>query len=215
MVYAELGNYRTADSVLSFMSAGVDPRPQLSGNNPYWRLAFSHEWGPHNIMVGASGMTAHVFDDPMDTSDPATVATFRNSGIDAQYQYILDPHTVTAQLAYMKQETAYSDAASSGLTKPGLTDTNTITRAKLAYTYEAKYGGSLSYFNLTGTTNNQNDPATRGLTYEVFYIPKQNVRIGAQYTVYSTFEGASSNYDGAGRNASDNNSMFLYVWFAY
>ena len=214
-VYGEVGIYRTANAALSFMSAGVDPRPQLSGNNPYWRLALSHEWGPHNIMVGASGMTAHVYDDPTDTSDPASIDTFRNAGFDAQYQYILDPHVVTVQLASMKQETLYSDAVSAGQVNPGLSDTTTATRAKVSYTYQAKYGGSLSAFNLSGTTNNQSDPATSGITYEAFFIPKQNVRIGAQYTTYKTYQGASTNYDGAGRNASDNNSMFLYVWFAY
>ena len=71
------------------------------------------------------------------------------------------------------------------------------------------------FFNLTGSTNNQSDPATSGITYEAFFIPVQNIRIGAQYTSYAKYQGASNNYDGAGRNASDNNSMFLYVWFAY
>jgi hypothetical protein len=215
-VYAEVGTYRTADRALSFMTAGASPRTQLSGsNNPYWRLALSHEWGPHNLMIGTSGMVAHVYDDPTDTSDPASVGKFRNTGLDAQYQYLLDQHAVTAQLAYMKTEQNYSDAMSAGLPNPGLGDTNTVTRAKLGYTYQAKYGGSLSLFNLTGSTNNQSDPATSGITYEAFFIPVQNIRIGAQYTSYNKYMGASSNYDGAGRNASDNNSLFLYVWFAY
>jgi hypothetical protein len=217
-VYAEMGTYRTADSALSFMAAGVSPKTQLRGsNNPYWRLALTHEWGPHNIMVGASGMVAHLYDDPADISDPSTVGTYRNAGFDAQYQYILNPHTFTAQLAHMKQETNYSEAFNAGpdAINPGLSDTNTVTRAKLAYTYQAKYGGSLSLFNLTGSTNNQSDPATRGITYEAFFIPKQNVRLGVQYTTYSSYDGAGTNYDGFGRNASDNNSMFLYAWFAY
>jgi hypothetical protein len=218
-VYAEIGTYRTADKALSFMTAGSrDPKPKLSGsNNPYWRLALTREWGPHNIMVGTSGMVTHLYDDPADTSDPATVGTYRNTGFDAQYQYILNPHTFTAQLAHMKQETTYSDAFNAGAEaiNPGMNDTTTTTRAKLAYTYQATYGGSFSLFNLTGSTNNQSNPATRGVTYEAFFIPKQNVRLGVQYTTYSTFEGTSTNYDGAGRNASDNNSMFLYAWFAF
>ena len=214
-IYADVGMYRTADKAFSFLSAGINPRLQLSGSNPYWRVALSREWGPHNLMVGTSGMVANVYDDPTDISDPATVSQYRSQGFDAQYQYLLDPHTVTAQLAYMKTEHIYSDAVNETLTNPGFSDTNTTTRAKLTYTYQAKYGGSVSAFNMTGTTNNQSDPSTSGMTYEAFFIPKQNVRIGAQYTTYNTYQGASSNYDGAGRNASDNNSMFLYVWFAY
>lgn len=215
-VYAELGSYRTADQVLSFMSAGIDDtaKTKLDGNNnPYWRLALSHEWGPHNLMVGTSGMVAHVYDLGTDTSDPANLGQFRNNGIDAQYQYILDPHTITAQLAYMRQEQTYSDTAGGGTS--GLTDTNYVSRAKVSYVYQATYGGSLAYFNQTGTTNIQTDPATRGLTYEAFWIPKQNIRIGAQYTTYDKYQGTNVNYDGFGRNASDNNSLFLYAWFAY
>jgi hypothetical protein len=41
------------------------------------------------------------------------------------------------------------------------------------------------------------------------------MRVGLQYTTYSRFNGASDNYDGFGRNARDNNSLFLYVWAAY
>lgn len=215
-VYAELGTYRTADQAFSFMSAGIDDASttKLSGNNnPYWRLALSHEWGPHNLMVGTSGMIAHVYDGGTDTSDPANLGQFRNTGIDAQYQYILDPHTVTAQLAYMQTEQSYSDA-----TNPGLSDTTYVSRAKVSYVYQAKYGGSLAYFNQTGTTNIQTDPATNGMTYEAFWIPKQNIRIGAQYTAYNKYQGGSTYIDqtsALSRNASDNNTLFLYAWFAY
>jgi hypothetical protein len=41
------------------------------------------------------------------------------------------------------------------------------------------------------------------------------VRVGAQYWAYNRFNGASSNYDGFGRNARDNNTLFVYVWGAY
>jgi hypothetical protein len=79
--------------------------------------------------------------------------------------------------------------------------------------YEAKYGGSLSYFNQTDTKDPQQE--TRGVTYEIFWTPIQYVRVGAQYTAYDKYGGASSNYDDFGRNASDNDTLFLYVWGAY
>ena len=43
----------------------------------------------------------------------------------------------------------------------------------------------------------------------------QNLRVGAQYTAYSRFNGASRNYDGFGRDARDNDTLFLYLWAAY
>ena len=52
-------------------------------------------------------------------------------------------------------------------------------------------------------------PATRDA------VPLQYLRVGAQYTAYSRYNGASTNYDGFGRHAKDNNSLFLYLWGAY
>lgn len=269
MLYGELGTYRTANRGFSIMSAGIadaDKTKLKGANNPYWRMAFTHEWGPHNIMVGTSGMVAHVYDGGSDTSDPNNLGRFRNTGVDAQYQYLLDPHTITAQVAYMKQKQNYSantvadvnangapevfvDAAGNPLAPVNDSDTTKTLRAKLTYIYLAKYGGSLSYFNLTGTTNTLNqtsgfdpafgitsdrggllgatgvsqrvggnlsgNPATRGLTYEAFWMPVQYARVGVQYTAYNKFNGATDNYDGLGRNARDNNSLFLYIWGVY
>ena len=53
------------------------------------------------------------------------------------------------------------------------------------------------------------------LSIEAFWTPTQYLRIGAQYTAYGRYNGASQNYDGFGRNARDNNSLFLYLWAAY
>ena len=48
-------------------------------------------------MLGTSGMIARVYDDPLDTSDPSSVHRFTDLGVDAQYQYLLDPHSVTVR----------------------------------------------------------------------------------------------------------------------
>ncbi len=259
-IYAELGGYGTSRGVASFMSAGLADadKTKLRGINPYWRLAYNREWGAHSLMVGASGMVARVYDDPLDTSDPATTHRFNDMALDMQYQYLLDPHSVTAQLVYMRNEhrypasianqpVAFVDASGNALPNTNQADTNHLLRAKLTYVYQARYGGSIGAFNLTGSTNTANltagldpgtltivtdpaaaapstravdgnrtgSPATRGITLEAFWTPIQYLRIGAQYTAYSRFNGASTNYDGFGRNASDNNSLFIYAWLAY
>jgi hypothetical protein len=43
------------------------------------------------------------------------------------------------------------------------------------------------------------NPGIRGWTSEVFWTPVQYLRIGLQYTIYDKYNGASHNYDGAGR----------------
>jgi hypothetical protein len=257
--YAELGAYGTSRGALRFMSAGIpnEEVTKLRGLNPYWRLAWTREWGAHNLMIGTSGMTARIYDDPGDTSDTATLHRTRDLTFDAQYQYLLDPHSVTVQFVHQRsrhrfpgslanQPVAFVDAAGNPVSDTNEQDTARLTRAKFTYVYSARYGGSLGVFNLTGSTNTANqssgfspdtlavtsdplaaapstrvsgnfsgNPATRGLTLEAFWMPVQYVRVGAQYTAYSRFNGASQNYDGFGRNARDNNSLFLYLWAAY
>ncbi len=259
-VYAELGGYVTSKGPLSFMSAGVAnaDTTKLQGVNPYWRLAYNREWGPHSLMLGTSGMIARVYDDPLNPSDPATLHRFTDLGVDAQYQYLLDPHSVTAQLVYTSnrhrfpsaaanQAVPFVDANGTALANTNAADTNHVLRAKLTYVYQARYGGSVGLFNLTGTRdtayltagldpetltinpdpaavapstqavdgNRTGSPATNGITLEAFWMPIQYLRIGVQYTAYGKFNGASKNYDGFGRNASDNNSIFIYTWLAY
>jgi len=33
--------------------------------------------------------------------------------------------------------------------------------------------------------------------------------------IYNRFNGSQRNYDGAGRNASDNNTLYLQAWLAF
>jgi len=64
-------------------------------------------------------------------------------------------------------------------------------------------------------TSASNKPDTSGWMAEVNYVPWLNVKLSLQYTAYSKFNGGSSNYDGFGRNASDNNTAYALLWFAY
>ncbi len=45
--------------------------------------------------------------------------------------------------------------------------------------------------------------------------PLANLKLGLQYTIYTEFNGGSHNYDGLGRNASNNNTLFLFAWFTF
>ena len=248
-IYAELSGYATANGVWSFMSHGFNTgrgdQQIVKGTNPYWRLALTREWGPDNAMIGTFGMNTDLYPDANDPSGPTD--HFRDIGFDAQYQYLLDPHTVTATATYITEKHIYASTESAPLDPDGslglgLPDTSgsdklDMFRAKVSYVYQAKYGGSLSFFNVTGSANTAlqtaaNDPnnpgtvageplgslngspATRGWTAEATWTPLQNARIGLQYTWFNKFNGGTNNYDGFGRNASDNNTLFLYVWGA-
>lgn len=254
--YAEFGAYGTASGPLHVLRAGVSAADstQMRGLNPYVRLAWSPAWGDHHLMLGTSWMRARVYDDPLDTSDPASVHRYTDWHLDAQYQYLSDPHTITGQFvwghnghlypaALAGQASAFVDASGAALPPSSASDSSHLWRAKLSYAYQARYGASLSLFSLQGAANTANqtsgfDPATltitsdpgatapslrvggslngkpdtAGSTLEVFWTPVEFLRVGAQYTAYTRYNGAGHNYDGFGRNASDNNSLFVYLW---
>ena len=47
------------------------------------------------------------------------------------------------------------------------------------------------------------------------FWPWLNLKLGLQYVHYDAFNGAAVNYDGAGTNASANNTLYLFCWFAF
>jgi hypothetical protein len=48
-----------------------------------------------------------------------------------------------------------------------------------------------------------------------FWHPFVNWKLGLQYTWYTEFNGSGKNYDGFGRAASDNNTVFLFLWTVF
>ena len=50
---------------------------------------------------------------------------------------------------------------------------------------------------------------------ELQYLPWLNTKIALQYTAYLKFNGNSKDYDGSGRNASNNNTLFLSLWTSF
>jgi len=240
-VYAEVGAYQTANRIFSFLSQGIpdSDMPKLKGQlNPYWRLALNHDWGANSAMVGLFGMNAEIYANSPDTFGPTT--RYRDVGADAQYQYILDPHTISAQFSYIKENQRYSDALwdSNNPNYAGnfSNSSNTLNylRLKGTYVYQAKYGVSLGYVGVTGSPDTlaytsspdgngnpvpfgdaNSTPNTHIWIPEIFWTPIQNIRVGLQYYKFTEYNGSSANYDGNGRNASDNNTAFLYVWGAY
>ncbi len=230
--FAEFGSYMATSGIanfLTFTSAEGTPAHNgsvpLLGANPYYRLAYTTEWGPSNLMVGAFGMRSRVGDGNGD----GLATVYNDRGLDAQYQYISDPHVVSAQFRYTSEQV--SDPAN--LVYANSTANLHSIYAKAMYVYRAKYGVALAYWSEQGSADasyanaagNANifscldapacttgSPNTRVWIPGIFWQPLQNVRITLYRTYFSQFMGAGQNYDGSGRKASDNNSTYLYVW---
>lgn len=235
-LYGELNFYGTADNIFRPLSLGNwynnSSNTALDGHaNPYWRLAWNGDWGPHSLMVGTYGMKFDVFPDATNRSGPTD--TFTDTALDAQYQYLSDPHIFMLQTTYIHEKQSYNasqDVTCSAVFGSGLNaapcnphDSLDTFKAKATYLYDRKYGGTLAYFQTNGSSNpglNNSNPSsirpdTRGYIIEANYNPYTFARIGLQYTGYLKANGSKNNYDANGRNASDNDTLFLYTWFAF
>jgi len=234
-IYAEFGLYRTADGAFSVFRTGQDINTpggvaRLSGANPYWRLAYNHEWGANSLMLGTFGLIA---DRLPDNTIPGTPTDrFSDYALDAQYQYLTFTHSFTAQAAWIYEKQNWhasfpTGGIGAGPTPANPTDHLTTFKAKASYIYERKYGGTLAYFSTTGNadaglyapapvTGSANGyPDSRGLIFELDYLPHPQVKLALQYTWFLKFNGAHTNYDGNGRSAMDNNTLYLLAWFAF
>jgi len=146
---------------------------------------------------------------------------YTDYGLDSQYQYITDDHQLSVLATYF-HENQNLDASFKFGAAANSSDTLNTEKLGVNYYYRRKIGGSIGFFNTTGSTDAglygasaNSNPSSRGYVFEANYLPFLNVKLTAQYVVYSKFNGASSNYDGAGRNASDNNTLYLLGWFNF
>ncbi|HSQ80391.1 MAG TPA: cytochrome C [Casimicrobiaceae bacterium] len=225
-LYAEITGYGTADGALSVLRAGTDKTTDavLGGLAPYWRLALQHVWdeGVHSAMIGTYGLVARKFPDSLDPTGPTD--RYRDIGVDAQYQYVTDRHRFSAQLNWIDENQGLDAMVATG-GAINRTDTLRTFRGKATYYYDQRYGATIQYFRTTGSVDgglyNTGEPVTGsatgspkniGIVAELDWLPRRDLRLMLQYTAYQAFNGASSNYDGFGRDAKDNNTFYFVVW---
>jgi hypothetical protein len=223
-VYAEFGMYHQANHGFGQIDSTVD-QPVLNGLAPYWRLAYERQWDRKSWEVGAYGMEAKVY--PADGSFALTGPTDKYSdwAIDSQYQYIGDDHLLTLTGTYISEKQTLD--ASTVLSGTNASNDLKTLRLNVSYYYHRKYGAALGYFSTTGSEDAalyapnpvdgyaNNKPDSKGWVAELDWVPYENTKFALQYTMYNKFNGASDNYDGAGRNAKDNNTLYLLSWINF
>ncbi len=228
-LYAEVAGYRTADGAFSIFRAGTDKSTDavLDGVAPYWRLALQHVWeeGAHSAMIGTYGIDVRKFPDSLDPTGPTD--RYLDTALDAQYQYITDRHRFSAQLNWIREKQSLDASFGSGAAS-NPSDVLKTFRGKVTYYYDRRYGATLAYFRTTGNSDDalyntgipltgsaSGSPNNSGYIVELNWLPRRDIRLAAQYTAYTTFNGSSTNYDGFGRNARDNNTFYLLAWLMF
>ncbi len=228
-IYVEAGVYRSALQGASVAFNGNLNNDIISGVAPYWRLAYENDWGGNSWEVGTFGMEADIANPTTPAGNAINVSLqrpptdrFLDAGIDTQYQYIDDATQVTVVGRWTHEHEDLN--ASFGALPPNADNaSDSLDYMSLvgSYFWHRKLGATIGLFDLSGSTDatyfgtvNGKPNSTWG-NVEVDYLPWLNVKLGLQYTAYFKFNGENSNYDGAGRNAADNNMLFAYLWIAF
>ncbi len=234
-IYAELGLYRSSPQGHGGTAGAgpldsTNPNGTIVGYAPYWRIAYERQWDRNSWSVGAYGISAKI----APTGQPVRASSdrFRDAALDTQYQFIGDEQILSAQATYIKERQSLDATFALGDSENQSNDLKTF-RVGGSYYIRRTYGGALGYFSTTGSADAKRylpgtDPASgpvigfangspnsNGWIAELNYLPWQNVKLSAQYIAYQKFNGAASNYDSLGRNASDNNTLYLLGWFNF
>jgi len=243
-VYAEIGGYRSAKqgstNALTGAAGPLDGTTSnvIHGLAPYWRVAYERNWSAHSIEAGLYGLDVKLLPGGNAAAPfplQAPVNEFKDVAEDFQYQYIGDEHLVTVAGTHIHENMNLGASLAAG-TAANAKDDLTTTRLWATYYYRRWIGGTLGVFATNGSsdsglypgpttlssgavqgvvTSANNAPTTRGWMAEANYLPWLNMKFSVQYTGYTKFNGGSTNYDGAGRAASANNTLYLLIWFAY
>ena len=219
LVYGELTVYRSAFQGTTAPSSATGA---IHGVAPYWRLAVQKEWEHRYLMVGTFGLHTSMFPDVL--SGPRN--TFSDIGLDAQFETRAGSGNLVARGSWIREsQTLDASFAAGGSANPK----NTLKTFRFNTSYYPRQWLGLTggYFQTDGTTDAglyapasvtgsaNGNPKTNGFIGEVDFNAWENTRLGAQYVGYSNFNGLSTDYDGSGRNASGNNTLFLFVWIAF
>jgi hypothetical protein len=187
-------------------------------------------FGNHSISVGTFGLSGTLLPGGTfsDTStDPPTDSThplvgpgdkFTDIAFDAQYQYIGDKHIISAMVTYIHESQWLEASNPFGNADNAFNDLQSF-KLTGSYTYDRLVGVRATLATMRGSSDatlyGGQGPRATALTGELYYTPWHNVKLGLMYTSYLDFNGAVANYDGAGRNASDNNTLYGYAWVAF
>jgi len=225
LFYLEFGGYRPLSNNTQ-KALGITPTGQspISGIAPYWRLAVEPTFGNHSWEVGTFGLASKVFPTGMSA---AGTDSFTDIGIDTQYQYLGNPHAVTARLAWIHENHNTSASQTLGLANNSNNQLRSL-NGSASYIYDNTWSLTAGRVSVGGTADAAlygtftGSPNSAGWIFELAYLPFShggpsfwpwlNFRIGLQYTHWSKFDGATTNFDGMGRNAKDNNTFFAYIW---
>ena len=238
--YLEAGGYSTPSrGTLSWLGADPDDPGKIHGLAPYGRAAFQTDAGGGAFEIGAFALKAAIY--PGRDRSSGFTDRFTDVGLDASWIKDLKSDTLTLNARYTHEKQSLKATCAFGMADGSIEpmpvsecadDTLNELRGDISYYWRNTIGFTISPFKISGSSNpviygdNRTfRPNSSGVLFQVDGTPfgrgksplgpRFNMRVGVQYTLYSQFNGASHDFDGTGRNASDNNTLRIFTWMAF
>ncbi len=227
-IYAEAGLYATPGR--GFMRAmGADGGAVIRGSAPYVRLGYQKDYDNQNFQFGVTGFSASLY--PGGDRTATATDNYQDIGVDGSYQYVGDGSNVyQVNMRYTHERQSLS--ATYGLGAAGnLKNMLDEFSTDASYYWKNQIGLTAGYFNISGSAdsllyagNRTIKPNSAGFTFQLDGTPfgqtassmgnHMNLRVGIQYRLYTHFNGATANYDGAGSSSSGNDTVRVFTWIA-
>jgi hypothetical protein len=210
---------------------GSQPNPgtgfgiNIRGMAPYWRLAWQTSTQNNNLEIGTYGM--HL------KTSPGAITGLEDGYTDwaADFQYDrtlpkLKGDVLSFRGTYIRENSSLVASLAGQAAASVGHHLNTV-QGNVEYHFGTRFSATAGYFDITGTADPllfaqapvsgsaNGSPASNGFLLNASWWPQQNIDLAVQYTDYLRFNGAGSNYDGAGRSASANSSTYLLVRFVF
>jgi hypothetical protein len=225
-LYLDGSVYRSAHLGSTLPNTGQGAPINIRGVAPYWRLAWQQNSKNNNLEVGTYGMYMH--------SSPGAISgledTYTDWAVDFQDDLTIPQlrgDVLSIRGTYIRENSSLDATAFNGGALFSQHHLNTV-QTNAEYHLGDKYSGTIGYFNVDGTPDpllfpagavtgnaNNGDPRSAGYIANISWWPVQNIGLTLQYTGYRRFNGAGTNYDGAGRNAESNSTVYLLARFVF
>jgi len=222
-LYVDGAIYASEHVGVSQPNTGSSLSYNIRGVAPYWRVAWQELTPKTQYEVGTYGM--HM------ASTPGAVVGLEDEYTDWAVDFQIDRTMFRKDVLSLRGTYIHENSnlaatyAAMGAQQPNHHLNTAFLNAE--YHIGNHYSGTFGWFDTGGTvdpflytqspvTGSANgDPRGAGYIANFSVWPMQNLQLAAQYTGYTRFNGAATNYDGAGRNASGNNTVYLLVRFIF
>src|ERR1700674_5026235 len=197
----------------------------IRGVAPYWRVAWQTSTKNNYLEVGSYGM--HVKSTP--NAITGIMDSYTDWAADFQYDRTIPQFkndVLSVRGSYLRENSSLLATFAAGGAAQTAHHLNTA-QANVEYHFGTKFSGTAGLFDITGTRDPllfaqaavsgsaNGSPQSNGYTLNLSWWPEQNVDLAVQYTGYFRFNGAKTNYDGAGRDAAANNAVYLLARFVF